>query len=544
MASDETELESKPQIFLDVTSSKRSKNKKPKKTEKPAKKEAAPKPAPEPTEEKQNITFKDFYSVIPPFGNVGIEVEKATGRLLYSVIEPTMDETETKMLSTLKTLLKEETQIPLRILKDESLVEGFLRDRISVLIKRFKINVTSDALEKFIYYIKRDFLGYGIVDVVIRDQNIEDISCNGYGIPIYVWHRLYESLPSNVVFKTNKELDAFVTRLAYRAGHQISVSNPILEGALPEGFRIQLTLEEVSKRGDTFTIRKVRANPYTIVDLINLGTLPPAMAAYFWLLVENRRSITIAGATASGKTALMNSICSFLRPEMKVVTIEEVRELRLHENWIPMVTRPSVQAGVKEVTLFDLLKSSLRQRPDSIIVGEVRGEEAYTLFQSISVGHGGMCTIHAEDVDSVEKRLLTEPMNIPPMLLPMMNVIALINRTKYRDNIVRRVLDLSEIAGVDPKTERVKFQKLFEWDPRDDTFPLQVDSYKQSVALQKVAAMKHVPIESVVEELEKREYVLKWMARKGLKDYDEVSGVIRKYYVNPGEIYNKARFGI
>jgi flagellar protein FlaI len=277
---------------------------------------------------------------------------------------------------------------------------------------------------------------------------------------------------------------------------------------------------------------------------MSLGTLPPSMAAYFWLLVENMRSITIAGVTASGKTALLNSICSFILPEMKVVTIEEVRELRLHDNWIPMVTRPSFQAGVQEVTLFDLLKSSLRQRPDVIIVGEVRGEEAYTLFQSISVGHGGMCTIHADNVETVEKRLLTKPMDIPPMLIPMMNVIALISRTKYRDRVVRRVLDLSEIAGVDNKTERAVFKKLYAWDSRDDTFKLQVESLAQSVALQKVADMKHVPIEGIVEELARREFVLSWMVRKGLMKHDEVSEVIRQYYVNPGEVFNKARFGV
>ncbi|MCX8151239.1 MAG: type II/IV secretion system ATPase subunit [Candidatus Bathyarchaeota archaeon] len=496
------------------------------------------------SKEQQPLTFKDFYAVTPPFGNVGIKVEPTTGRLVYVVIEPTMDQTEQETLSMLKYILKEEVGVSLAVLKNEEMGEKYLKDKISRVIKRFKLKVTSESLEKFTYYVKRDFLGYGVVDVLIRDPNIEDISCNGTGIPIYVWHRFYESLPTNIMYKTKEELDAFITRLAYRSGHQISVASPILEGALPEGFRIHLTLEEVSKRGSTFTIRKVRANPFTIVDMINLGTISPIMGAYFWLLVENLRSIMVAGATGSGKTALLNSICSFIRPENKVVTIEEVRELRLHDNWIPMVTRPSFQVGVQEVTLFDLLKSSLRQRPDCIIVGEIRGEEAYTLFQSIAVGHGGMCTIHAENVEAVEKRLLTRPMNIPPMLIPMMNVIALINRTKYHDRVVRRVLDLSEITGVNPKTERAIFTKLFEWDPRDDTFLMHLKSFTESTALKKIAESKHVPIESIVEELEKREFILKWLVHKGFKTYDEISEVIRRFYINPAEIYNKARFEV
>lgn len=515
---------------------------KPSKLKKKPTSEVQPQPETHVATETQPLTFKDFYPVAPPFGNVGIKVEPTTGRLVYLIIEPTMDKTEQETLLMLKYMLKEEAGVSLDVLKDEVLSEKYLRERISRTIKRFKLKVTKDSLEKFVYYVKRDFLGYGIIDVLIRDPNIEDISCNGTAIPIYVWHRLHESLPTNVAYNTKEELNAFITRLAYRAGHQISVASPILEGALPEGFRIHLTLEEVSKRGSTFTIRKVRANPFTIVDLISFGTASPSLAAYFWMLVENLRSIMVAGATASGKTALLNSICSFIRPEMKVVTIEEVRELRLHDNWIPMVTRPSFQAGVQEVTLFDLLKSSLRQRPDCLIVGEVRGEEAYTLFQSISVGHGGMCTIHAENVEAVEKRLLTRPMNIPPMLIPMMNVIALINRTKYRDRVVRRILDLSEITGVDPKTERAIFRKLFEWDPRDDSFIMHIKSFADSVVLQKIADLKHVPIESIVEEVEKREFILKWMARKGLKNYDEIAEIIRRYYVNPAEIYNKARF--
>jgi flagellar protein FlaI len=336
-------------------------------------------------------------------------------------------------------------------------------------------------------------------------------------------------------------LDKFITRLAYKAGHQISVSRPILEGTLPEGFRVHLTLEEVSKRGDTFTIRKIKANPFTIIDLINFGTVSPSMAAYFWILVENLRSIIVAGATASGKTALLNSISMFIRPEMKVVTIEEVRELHLHENWIPMVTRPSFQPGVQEVTLFDLLKSSLRQRPDYIVVGEIRGEEAYTLFQSISVGHGGLCTVHSENVETVEKRLLTKPMNIPPMLIPMMNVIVLIGRMKLGEATVRRVLDISEITGIDDKTNRAIFRKMFEWNPSTDSFFFSAKSADESFIFRKITELKHISMKTLLDEMERREHILKWMVRKNVQSYDQVASVIRRYYADPDDVYNRAR---
>jgi len=518
------EEKAKPLIFLDLF-----KRKKPAAPQTGKNAEAALK-------DDYDSQFRDFYAVSPPFGNVGIQLDKASGRLLYRVIEPTMTPNELVTLGKLKNAIREEASLSLDKLKDAHALESFLTADIKKMVKRFRLDVTAKSMDKFAYFITRDFLGYGPVDVLIKDQNIEDISCNGVGIPIYVWHRLYESLPTNVTFSESAELNTFITRLAYRSGHQISISNPILEGALPEGFRIHVTLEEVSKRGSTFTIRKVRANPFTIVDLINLGTLTPLVAAYLWILVENKRSIIASGATAAGKTGLLNSICTFIPPEMKVVTIEEVRELRLHENWIPMVTRPSLQEGIKEVTLFDLLKSSLRQRPDYIIVGEIRGEEAFTLFQSISVGHGGMCTIHAEDVAAVEKRLLTKPMDIPPMLIPLMNVVAQLNRTKFHDKVVRRITELSEID------ESGGFRKLFEWDPRDDAINLAIPNIKQSFALNKVADSKHIPVEEVVEDLEKRELILKWMAQTNLNTYDQVADLIRKYYVSPREIFNKVRF--
>ena len=493
----------------------------------------------EENKEKPPLVFKEFYPVNDPFGYVGIQIDKETGKLQYLTIEPTMTDEEKRILARLKTILKEEANVPLSVLKDETLIEEYLTKKIKRAIKTFKLKISKDSVEKFIYYMKRDFLGYGIIDILIRDPNIEDISCNGTGIPIYVWHRYHESIPTNVMYHSKEELDSFITRLAYKAGHQISVSRPILEGALPEGFRVHLTLEEISKRGDTFTIRKIRANPFTIVDLIDFGTISPHMAAYFWILVENLRSIIVAGATASGKTALLNSISMFIRPEMKVVTIEEVRELHLHENWIPMVTRPSFQPGVQEVTLFDLLKSSLRQRPDYIVVGEIRGEEAYTLFQSISVGHGGLCTIHAENVETVEKRLLTKPMDIPSMLIPMMNAIVLIGRTKLRDTTVRRVQEVSEITGVDNKTGRAIFKKVYEWDSGSDSFISK--STGESYIFKKITELKYISMEALLNELKRREYILKWMVHKNIKSYDDVADVVRRYYLNPNDVYNRAR---
>jgi len=487
--------------------------------------------------------FKDFYPVNPPFGFVGIDIDEDTGKLKYITVEPTLTEEEAQILEELKNLLIHKMNIPLTVLRDEAGMEDYLRGQLKRAFKRFKRKVAKESEEKFIYYLKRDFLGYGKIDLLMRDQNIEDISCNGVNTPLYVWHRIHESIPTNLTYFSDEELAAIVTRLAFKAGRQISVAHPILEGTLPEGYRVHLTLDEVSKRGDTFTIRKFRANPYTIVDLINYGTLSPQIAAYLWVLVESLRSIMICGATASGKTTLLNSISTFIRPEMKVVTIEEVRELRLHENWIPLVTRPSFQPGVQEVTLFDLLKSALRQRPDYIIVGEVRGEEAYTLFQSIAVGHGGLCTIHADSVESAIKRLLTRPMNVPKMMLPLMNVLIQIRRVKLGDRFTRRIVTVAEVTGTSQSEDGLQLQHIFELNNEDDSFTCKTMFDEGSGVFKLISEIKHVAVGKLREELSRREAVLRWMAEKGIKSYDEVAEIVRKYYLKPDEVYNAARLG-
>ena len=498
--------------------------------------------------------FKDFYPIKSPYGHVGIEIDEITGKLKYVLIEPTLNELEIQFLEEIKDDLTERMDIPLSTLKNEEWMKDYLENQIDRVLKKFKRKVAQDSQEKYIYYLMRDFLGYGKIDLIMNDPKIEDISCNGVNAPIYVWHQNYESVQTNIEYLSEKELDNIVRRLAYRTGRQISVANPIVEGTLPEGYRVHLTLDEVSKRGDTFTIRKFRSNPYTIVDLINFGTISPQIAAYLWVLVENLRSIMICGATASGKTALLNSISMFIKPEMKVVTIEEVQELRLHENWIPMVTRPSYQPGVQEVSTFDLLKSALRQRPDYIIVGEVRGEEAYTLFQSIAVGHGGLCTIHADSLNSVMKRLMSKPMNIPEMMLSLMNILIQIGRVKIDDKIVRRVITVAEITGlpvskVSREQEIVQIQKIFEWDAENDGFaynaPDEIDSLlgegKDIFTL--ISEINHISVDNLKEEQSRREVILKWMAKNGLNTYEKVAKVVRDYYQNPDDVYNSARAG-
>ena len=482
----------------------------------------------------------EFYSVRAPYAHVGI-YDVGYGRLLYKVIEPPLSEEEREIIERLKNYLIEDKAVDLKVLLEEENVEEFLKERLRRIVKKYKVRVPEKAYGKIEYYVLRDVWGYGKIDVMVKDVNIEDVSCDGVGIPVYVWHRKYESLPTNVVFESEEELDSFIVRLAYKAGKQISIASPIVEGSLPEGFRVHLTLREISRRGSTFTIRKFRETPYTIIDLIDFGTISPLLAAYLWFLVDEKRNIMIGGATAAGKTTTLNAIAMFIRPEAKIVTIEEVPEIKLpHENWISLVTRPAVDSWVRDISLFDLLKSALRMRPDYIIVGEVRGEEAYTLFQSIATGHAGMCTIHAENVQYAIRRLETKPMNIPRILIPMMNVYIQIVRTRFQDRIVRRITEVHEIVGIDPDTGEIILNKVFSWNPLKDT----IERVGESVLLRNIAEQKAVTLRQIEEEIERRHKVIKYMVRRNLRNFDEVSSLIREYYLNPSEVEYKIMLGV
>lgn len=486
-----------------------------------------------------DTVLRDYYEVNPPFGNVA--VRSVNNVTTYEVVEPTLTDEERKKIDRLKLLLLEEVKAPLGIIYGKGNVDQYIDINTTRIIKDYKLDIPKEAHDKALYYLKRDFLGYSKIDVMMRDVRVEDISCDGVGIPIYVWHRDFESIPSNISFSSKEELASFIVRLAYKSGGQITVAQPILEGSLPEGFRTHLTLDEVSKRGSTFTIRKFREEPPTIVDLMLWGTLSPRIAAYLWICIENLKSLLIVGATASGKTTTLGALAMFMKPELKIVTIEELREVKLpHENWIPMVTRESTQEGVAELGLYDLLKSALRQRPDYIIVGEIRGEESYTLLQAISTGHGGISTIHADSVQTAIKRMLTKPMDIPGMLLPLMSTLVMMSRVKIGDKYARRMTNISEMVGFNEQTKNPQLNPLFEWTGElKDTFEMK----GQSNVFKQIADAKHIPEEEVYTDMEQKQQILEWLLLKKIHAYKDVANIVRRYYYNATEVYEMARLG-
>ncbi|MEM4518814.1 MAG: type II/IV secretion system ATPase subunit [Sulfolobales archaeon] len=483
----------------------------------------------------------DFYPLMENYSYALIYMD-TSGQKVYNIIEPTLTNYEVFLTDLIKKRIFERGAIAkkLREVTDVKLGLGLIKEIIrdgSLGIKAKGANEAS--LDKISYYVARDLIGYSILDPLIRDIRLEDIVCSGINLPIYVFHNVYEWLRTNIIFNDLKSLELIINRLAFRAGVEISVAKPIVEGMLlPEGYRVHIVVDIVSRRGSTFTIRKFKTEPFTLPQLINLGTLDPLVAAYLWILVENLQSALILGPTASGKTTLLNAISLLIPPEIKVVTVEESPELNLmgHENWVSLVTRLSSESGVANVTLYELLKSALRQRPDVIVVGEIRGEEAYTFFQAVSLGHGGLATIHAENTESVIQRLLAEPFNIPKSLLHLVKVYICLGRVQISEGVVsRKVLEIREIEGIDPRTGELIVGTPFKWNRDKDL--IQFSGYSHLIKL--IADKKQVDYYEVFDDLLKRATIMKWAAKRkaGAR---ELQSIIRGFRSNWLTIYSIA----
>lgn len=487
------------------------------------------------------VRIVDRYNIVAPYCYVTI-VESVDGRLHYIVTEPTLSPQEVELLKKFKDFIMRNLRYASVFTQIKTTSEG-LDDAYKVVesvAKDLRVKLSEDTLRKFSYYISRDFFGYGILDPVIRDPNIEDITCNGIEVPVHVFHRLYEWLTTNIVFNDPTELDSVVRKLAFRASQEPSYARPIVEGVIkPEGYRVNIVLDVVAKRGHSFTIRKFRAEPFTIVDLIRLRTLDPVVGAYLWLAVDSKQSLIVYGPTGSGKTTLLNAVAMLLPPELKIVSAEDTHEitLPLHDNWVYMVTRLSRDEAVDSITLQTQVEAALRQRPDIIILGEIRSREAYSFFQAISTGHGGLSTIHAEDIESLIRRLISPPMNVPKLMIALVRAFVHIERLVMAGRVVRKVVEIHESLGYDPRIDEIKIQEIFRWNKPEDKWVFFKD--RESSLIKAVAEYRRSTYAEVFEDLKMRATVLNWAAKKRFDLY-RLHRVVREFRRDPESVYRQA----
>ncbi|MEM5766272.1 MAG: type II/IV secretion system ATPase subunit [Candidatus Aenigmatarchaeota archaeon] len=465
--------------------------------------------------------------------------DEKTSRHIYQVVEPPLTNKLKEILNKVKEIMEQKLDVDFSKLK---IVEAreYLKKQILDILNYLGFKLSDAEKIALQYYIERDFIGLGKIEPLMKDDQIEDISCDGVKIPVFVFHRnpALGSLMTNIVFENAEELDSFVMRLAQLCGKSVSITNPLLSGSLPDGSRVQATLAtDIARRGSNFTLRKFTEKPLTPIHLLGYKTLDIKTLAYLWFVVDMGKSVLVSGGTASGKTTLLNVLSLLIRPEEKIVSIEDTPELKLpHPHWVPHVARTAIgtEFGRKagEIDLFDLLKESLRQRPDYIVVGEVRGREAYVLFQEMATGHPSLATIHAENIPKLLDRLTTPPISLPPSLVASADVIVFMLLTRYKNKQVRRITEIMEISGIDEKTKTPIFNRVFKWNPNKDSF----DVCNKSVVLKRISESTGLSEIEIREELERRMLVLDWLQRNNILEYEDFCNIINLYYKNPSRV--------
>lgn len=485
---------------------------------------------------KINIT----YPLIEPFAYANIKWDANTKEMMYNVIEPKLTEKENEILGNISEGLIELVEVGISSIKESGMAMIYLIKNVNKVIKEYGLSLAPDQYVKILYFIYRNFVGFNDIEPLLQDPNIEDISCDGTETPLYVVHRKFGSLKTNITFKNLEELREFIVKLAERTGRYVSYAEPILSGTLSDGSRVSANIAgDVATHGPTFTIRKFSEKPFSPVDQLELGTVSSEMLAYLWYLVEYGVSMLIVGGVATGKTSLLNTMAMFIPPEAKIVSIEDTRELRIpNEHWIPTLARVGfgipMPTGEKygAVSLFDLLKESFRQNPDYVIVGEVRGVEAYVMFQGMSSGHPSISTFHAGSVDSVIKRLTTPPIELSPTLLESLDVIVIMVHAKEKGKSARRTKEVVEIESVDPKTDEVKTRTIFKWNPENDTY----EKVGESMKIKEMVAKLGGSLEDAYKDIAIRQKILEWLKQKNMKDFQEVTKIINMYYKEPKKL--------
>lgn len=461
----------------------------------------------------------------------------------YNVFKQKYSSEEKLLLSELR-----ENLVDLAISSDESLQvneDKLLNDIKNFLFAKLANNsqnntISNEYLDNLARKLFQDLVGYGEIDPLIRDDNLEEIMVIGIDKPVFVYHREYGMMKTNILFKDAGEVMNLIDSIARQINRRIDQESPILDGRLPDGSRVNATIPPISADGPSMTIRKFKRDPLTIIDLINSKTISVELAAFFWLCFDGlgvkSANAIISGGTSSGKTTTLNALSSFINPKERIITIEDTLELQIpHEHVIRMETRPPNVENRGELTMNDLVKNSLRQRPDRIIVGEVRGSEAITLFTALNTGHSGFGTLHSNDARETITRLTNAPMSVPNIMISAINFIIMQNRIYRPDGVsFRRISEVAEVSGIEEGV--IQLNKIFEWDPQSDTIK---NVGITSKTLTEIANVSGNSLNSLYDEIKNREIVLQHMVDQNIRSIRDVSTVLEMYYLDSQKVLNR-----
>jgi archaeal flagellar protein FlaI len=450
-----------------------------------------------------------------------------TNQKEYLLFEPSLSDFEYELLERLHEDLRDVLILSSEEIKKDR--KRILLEKMHALLDDYGLELDVSTLFKLQYFLIRNFIGWSRIDPLMKDAMLEDISCDGNKIPLFLYHRKYRNIKTNIAFES-EVLHSLAITLAQRSGKHISTGSPMVDATLPDGSRLQLTLgTEVTTRGTSFTIRKFREEPFSPVELMENGTFNAEALVYFWMAIENNKSLLFIGGTASGKTTSLNAVSLFIPPVAKVVSIEDTREITLyHDNWIASVTREALSEGGNAINMFDLLRAAMRQRPEFILVGEVRGVEAQTLFQAMNTGHTTFSTMHAGSVDAAIHRLESEPLNVPRNMMQALNIISVQGLIYHGTERVRRVQEVVEIAGIDPSSGNLRVNNVFVYDPVHDVFTYTGRSQIYADITEKRGWTR----EQLENEITLRISILNAMKKQSIMDYISVASLFHAYHID------------
>ncbi|VVC71838.1 Type II/IV secretion system protein [uncultured archaeon] len=408
---------------------------------------------------------------------------------------------------------------------------AYFRQVMEIILNTPELRVPPNAKDFYANAVVQEMVGFGLIDTLLFDDRLEEVMVIGPGRPVFVFHRKYEMMRTNIVFYDDKDIRNLVDRIGRDVGRRIDFASPLLDARLADGTRVNTTIAPASIDGTTLTVRKFRHDPFTIVDLLNFNTLSPEIAAFLWLATDGAgakpANILIAGGTASGKTSTLNMMASFVPGHERVISVEDTAELKIPlQHWIRMETRPPGVEQTGELDMNTLLKNVLRMRPDRIIVGEIRGEEGYTLFSAMNTGHSGAFgTVHSNSARETLIRLVNPPINVPAVMVSSLNLIVMQQRINdRRRGLIRRI---TEVAEVIPREQGIPdVQVLYQWDAATDTF---VNNNAASVYLQSLSHFTGLSIESLKEELKTRQAVLEDLTARGVRGLENVCNITQSY---------------
>lgn len=478
-------------------------------------------------------------TLIASYGNVKIFKVAGQSMLQYNIAVPRPAGPEKELINTVKEAATRLITIAPAEIEDPQRRRDFYFKRIREIIESSpELHVPVSKIDFYAEWVMREMIGYGILDTLLKDDKLEEIMVIGPNRPVFVFHREYEMMTTNIVFGSDADIYGIIDRIAREVGRRVDIQNPLLDARLPDGSRVNATIRPVSLEGSTLTIRKFREEPFTVVDLITKSTVSVELAAYLWMAVDGLgakpANILVSGGTGSGKTTTLNVLASFVPTTERVITIEDTAELKLPvEHWIRFETRPPSIEGTGEITMDVLVKNSLRMRPDRIIVGEVRHAEAFTLLTAINTGHDGcMGTVHANSALETLTRLMNPPMSVPAIMIGALDFIVVQQKIyDRRKGTIRRVTEVAEVEGV--IEDKPQIQTLFEWDAATDSIKYTGVPSRYEQKLMRFTGMSKADIEA---ELEKRKEYLDGLVKQGTHEIKEVEEALRSYYQKGEEV--------